>query len=431
MAEYNQRDVIYNQNGDGGGASYNSDQYIRFITQRDSLKSSEKIALSVSFSIVESILKIKDIIDIEAIFENLTSEKMAASDDSSLFVLFQVLEELGIFDTFDYLVVLATVNEKIEVLQQIQLWVELFQEHNITFDTTPTVEAYLGIMERFGLEELKNALLAALKINDTFGMTDHEPQKAVSDFLIGSADENDKAFDWLLPFGLMVDWDKTDIPIMPEAELTTIEIPGVDGSIIADSKYRDRIFKIVAYSPDGMTPYEKEEMKTKITQVLDTTKHQSKKLTVQVRGTSFDVRYDGEAEITPGPSYIKVTIPFHTPPYGRDMFDNELSGSGLISNEGDTATGPVHTIKGPIQNPSFMLGNVSYLWDSYVPDGYNLVIDHQRKTCFLVSGLVKTNALARLRGNFQLIPAWTSVVLTADANTAPRIFTTWYNRVIW
>lgn len=376
MSDYNKKGVMYNKRGVGSGATYNSEKYIRVIPASKSTETA-KVMETVSQTVSISIL------------------------------------------------------ENLKLNEEIKQFVTLLQSDSFGIRTSESLFALLEITDRSRLQDLKPELTAHLTMNDDFRMEDLDARVAISDFLIGVMDDLDNAYDWLLPFKLRVDWGKTEIPVMPEAELTTIEIPGVDGSIIADSVYKDRIFKIVSYSQDNLTRYEKEELKTKIAQILDRTKNQAKKLTVLVRDTSFDVRYEGGAEIFTGPSFVRATVPFHTTPYGREMFDNILKGSGLISNDGDTATGPVHTIHGPIQNPSFMLGDVSYSWTGSIPDGGSLVIDHQRKTCFIVNGLNKTNGLARLKGNFQLIPAGVSVSLVADSKTESKIWTLWYNRVIW
>lgn len=491
MSQYNEQNVIYNRDGENGGASYNAEHYIRLIKLNEKIQAKETInSLTVIFSMLEKFAFAQEGIDINALFENLYPEGMVADDEVKSSILFRIAESFGIKDEMLYLTVLATLNEKISLLQQLELVVELFQEQELQFKEELDLTVFFEMLDKFKLQDLKQALFATMAISDrfkmletkideyvklkqtdefwmddkkrialtafmketdkftakeldtvlkaflpqydTFAMTDREPRRAISDFMIGNVDDLERAYDWLIPFNLMVDWDETDIPIMPRAELTTIEIPGVDGSIVADSVYKDRVFKIAAYTQDGLTAIEKEEMKTKITQILDSTKYKSKKLTVQTRGTSFDVRYEGDAKITPGPSFVKAVIPFHTTPYGRDMFDSEIKGAGLVFNEGDTATGPKHIIEGPIQTPIFYLGAVSYQWNGFVPEGKRLIIDHQRKTCYVEDNFGnKTNGLAKLAGNFQMLPAHTSTVLNAPDNVAKALTTTWYNRVLW
>lgn len=434
MAKWNVKVVIFNRKGGNGGFTWNSRTFLIILRINEVLKLNDKISENLARLILtDKTLSAYDSLFQTVFFGNIEEEKMIASDAIDLSLLFEISENLGIKDDITDLAVLAFLRDKFDLVEDLKTFANILESDNIKMEDIPTVEAFLELMSSFGMKDLKSAVEAIIESHDMFGLTDREPRQAVSDFMIGAIDNDDRAYDWLIPFGMRVDWGNTNIQIMPEAELTTIEMPGIDGSIVEDSVYKDRLFTIVAYSKDGLTTPEKEDLKSRLTQILDATKHKTKKLTVQARGTSFDVRYQGQAEILDGPSFVKATIGLHTPPYGYELFENDLSGSGLIDNgRGDAPLRTKHTITGPVSYPSFTLGAVNYVWNGVVPSGYKLVINHDLMTCYLEDNVgKKTNALANLSGDFQEIPPQKSVVLVANTATESHIFTEWRCKVLW
>lgn len=425
--------AIFNRKGNEGGFSWNSHEYLLIVQLHETLRSNDKISAQLAMHILsEKPFRAYDTLLNFIIFDNLV-ETFSMDETPSISLLFALSENLGIKDDITDLAVLAFLHEKLNIVEEIQILAQLLTEDKINAEEIVSIEALFDILDDFGLYDLKAGIFALINSHDEFGMTDHEPRQAISDFMIGAIDDDDRAFDWLIPFNLRVDWKGTKIQVMPEAEITSIEMPGVDGSIVEDTVYKDRLFSIVAFSEDGMTLHEKEDLKARITQVLDSTKHQTKKLTVQSRGTMFEVKYEGQASIESGPSYVKATVPLRTQPYGMSMFPYELYGSGLVSNiDGDTFLRPKHTITGPIANPSFKLGEITYVWNDTVPKDTYLVINHDKFTCYLIDNFGrKTNALAKLTGEFQKIDAGKSMALVADSNTESRILTEWNTPVLW
>lgn len=434
MAEWNKKGVIFNRKGGQSGFTWNSQDFLLILKLNEAFKLVDTLSENLARLVLsEKGTKVYDELLQTVFFGKVPEEKLIASDSLQLSLLFELAENVGIKDDITDLAVLAFLHEKYNIIDDLNTFANILAEDNVNINDISTVEAFLELMSRFGMEDLKIAIQALVDTHDAFGMTDREPRQAVSDFMIGAIDNDDRAYDWLIPFGLRVDWGSTNIQIMPEAELTTIEMPGIDGSIVEDSVYKDRLFNIVAYSQDGLTTVEKEDLKARLTQVLDATKYTTKKLTVQARGTSFDVRYQGQAEILDGPSYIRAQIPLHTPPYGYELFENDLTGSGLIDNgRGDAPLRPKFTISGPVTNPSFKLGAINYRWNGTVSSGYKLIVDMGLMTCYLEDAVgKKTNALVNLTGEFQEIPKAESMVLVADANTEGHIFTEWRCRVLW
>lgn len=431
MADFN-KNSVYNQSKNNGGFFWNGAKYVELINLYDDVFVSDTIKLNSVKLILAEVLFSK-----ENLFQTISigiNETVNANDDMSFSVLFSILDSFGIQDDFINLVVHQYLQDKTALIEDVKQFVELVANDTIHVDDDVDIEAFLTELDNFNMKDLKSAVEVLIAAHDQFGLTDRAPKKAISDFVIGVASGLDTAYDWLIPFDMKLDWGNTDIQVMPEAELTAIEMPGIDGSIVEDTVYKDRLFTLVTYSEQGMTEIEKETLKSKITSILATTKSQTKKLVVQDRGIAFDVRYEGQANITEGPSYVKAEIPFRTGPYGYDFFEAELEGTGLIENRGDVPIGVKTTIYGPISNPSFTMGAITYRYNGYVSAGSSLVLDHGMLTCYLVSNSgKKTNVLANLSpsNSFQKIPAKSSVVLNANYDVAGRMITTWKNKILW
>lgn len=420
-----------------------------FYQTTDAFSSVDNASISTLYKILESInisdefsnLVVKaflednsQVIDeAKQLAEFFANEEINSDDNAEQSALYKILENLDIDDEFLGLIASTLLKENLHVTDESKLLVEILKNETINLNDIAKQTAFLAILEKCGLNELSQYVKALIKSYDTFDVSDTKPKKAISDFLIGTQGNFDKAFDWFYPFEMKVDRGETIIQVMPEAELTTVEMPGADGSIIEDTVYKDRMFQIVSYSQQGLTIAEKEELKARIARILDTTKHQTKKLTIQNRGIMFDVKYDGSANISEGPSYVKASIPLRATPYAYDMFDNELEGKGLIYNDGDTSLGVKNIITGPISNPSFTIGATAYQYNGEVSEGQEFVIDHSMMTCYTQdkSGKKLQNGLADLTGEFIRIPAKTGVVLDAPDETAAHLRTVWKAKVLW
>lgn len=433
MAYWNSGNHRYN--GGNKRFMWNATKLIILINVREALRLDETLGERLVSMILEdrSTRVYEEIIN-TTLINKFAPDAILIKDPQAYGIrIIEIAESLGVKDEIIDLIVQAFVTEKTLILEEIKTLASIVGNENLSLRDIPNLQALFELMDEAGLQDLKGALQAIIAYYDIAGITDREPRTAVSDFLIGVIDEYDQAYDWLIPFDLKIDWDNTKIQVMPEAELTKIQMPGVDGSIVEDSVYKDRLFEIVAFSEIGLTVNQKEELKTKIAQVLDATKHEDLKLTVQASGGAFDVRYEGKAEITDMPSYVKVKIPLRTPPYGYDTFENELEGAGLVSNlDGDAPLRVVHTISGEITNPTFVLNNIAYTWNDTIPEKQSLVINHELMTCYLVDeNGVKRNALSKLTGEFQAIPVGKAVVLEADEENAIHLLTKWRTKILW
>lgn len=429
MADYN-KNGIFNERAEHGGFFWNGAEYVLVMNLNEIINVSDSINLSLAKLILSETGNVSD--SMEHTASLMLNEGISSLDEEKLSTLLSIFDSEGILDGFMSLMVSQYLKEESSFIEEFKQLVEIIQNEDMPFGEKTDLKAFMAQLDNFGLKDLKVGLQTLLSIYDEYGLTDRAPKKAISDFIIGVSNDLDTAYDWLIPFDLKLDWGNTDIQVMPEAELTSIELPGIDGSIVEDTVYKDRLFTIVGYSEQGLTEAEKETLKSKITSVLSTTKSKSKKLVVQDRGIAFDVRYEGNANITEGPSYVKAEIPFRAGPYGYDFFEAELIGRGLIENSGDVPIGVETTIKGPVSYPTFTMGTQTYRYNGTIPSGSSFVLDHGMMTCYIVdSNGKKRNVLANLSGTFQKIPAKTSIVLNATDAISKLMVTTWKNKILW
>lgn len=429
MAKYNEGHV-YNASTDENGFFYNGLTYAKILQLRENVNLADSLPRTTAKLLIVEYQKIKDALLFNALFK--FNDEFEFSDKSTVDVLFDIIEPLNIDETFSQLLALAFLNDKFNIFDQVKQLALFIKNEELSIEDIPNLSTFFSLLDEQKLDDLSHSLNISLAIHEILGATDKEPKKAISDFLVGAIENLDQAYDWLVPLYLKIDWASTEIQVMPETETTTIEMPGTDGSIVEDTTYKNRMFQLVGFSEQGLTKQQKEDLKADITEVLNATKNQTKKLTIQSRGTSFDVKYDGQANITEGPSYVKATIPFRASPYGYETFEHELDGRGLIDNYGVADMGTTHKIKGPIENPTFVLGDNVFIWNGTVPEDKTLVINNGMLTCYLVDAMGnKTNARANLEGEFYKIPAGQSVVLNADDNTAENMVTTWAIRLLW
>lgn len=310
---------------------------------------------------------------------------------------------------------------------------------NLEFDDDTLLDESLYLLANLELPDDMSYedmidLAAYLSLNENVGITDYKPKVGTTDWLIGYVKSNiDQAVDWLIPFKLMVDWGSTEMPRMPESILTTVELPYTDGSIVENAVYKDRTFKIVGFSKDGLTDAQKGNLIAEIDELLDSIKFKDKELTIQERDITFDVRYEGLADIQEGPSYVKATIPFRATPYGHDLFDGDLDGSGLIDNTiGAAPLGVVVYIKGPVTDPSFTIDGKEFKWTGSISKSQTLVIDNNLMSVYIIEpNGKKTNALKDFTGTFYRVPKQTSVVMTVPDEIKKNVRTKWNVKRLW
>lgn len=427
--DYN-KSLKYNFSISDGGATYNSAGIEVLVNLFETLKFLDSNGKVIAQRLITERISLPDFMSWFILQEE--QEHFHFEESHKYSALFDLIDNQGVSDVFSNLLISLFLLDKQQTVDEIrELNAIIEKEQVFDFTDTPIIEALVEIADEYGLEEAEK-IFAFLTRFDSVRVTDKEPRKAVSDFMIGQIEDYDKAFDWIIPFDMKVNWRDSSIQVMPQTESTYIDMPEKDGSIIENTIYKNRLFSIVAYSELGLSIYEKEQLKREIAQILDATKNSPKKLTFMASDTSFDVQYSGSAEITEGPSFVKATIPFEAGAYGYPLFEQEVLGTGLLVNDGDADSGCVHKISSGAVNPSFQLGTITYTWEGTVPEDTTLYIDHNNYTCYLetVKG-TRTNVIDKFTGEFQTIPKASSIAITALGNTGDYLVTKLKEKILW
>ena len=436
MANYNSG-KLYNKMANAGGALYNSATYIVTFKLNDFFSAGDAITRLLAISVVYESPSLSDAVRASALYM-LTGELRFAQEQTKGYALFRITDSLKITDAVSAMIAALMITDRFKALDSISRLATLLQAtESVSLSEITSVRALIRKTESFGLSDLANLLTAVISIRDTAYATDSDPKTAIADFIIGDPTQVgegdlDAAFDWIMPFGLMMDWSQSVIPRAPEAESDEIQIAGVDGETLEHTRYRNRQFKVVAWSEDDLTQVEKDALVRQITEILDATKNETKTLTFARTGVSFDVKYDGELGVEEGPSFLRATIPLAASAYGYNRFEKQLTGSGLIQNSGIARVGVINRIAGECENPSFSMGDIDLLWTGTVPANSYLYIDHGKEVCYLEDSFgVKTNARQYLSGEFVKIPVGGTIIITANSCTETHITTTWFDRFLW
>lgn len=421
----------YNLSLKSNGLGYNSILFVIKINLYESIKFGERLEdLLVKLFFVEKINVKSELLQYVL---HIRDEGIILDDyNMQYFALIDIIEKVTSNDIIGALLAKIFLEDNTKIIDELKELSTLIRiNENIKLNEINTVSALLNLVENYNLSELID-FFAYIEQFEHLQATDIAPRTAISDFYLGRLDDYDRAYDWIVPFGMKIDWANTSIQVMPQVESEYIDMPNVDGSLIQNSVYKNRLFNIVAFSQSGLSTKEKEDLKQRIAEILDATKKDSKKLTFGNTQTTFDVKYSGTANIQEGQSYVKATIPLEAKPYGYPVIEQEVYGSGLVVNNGDKDVGVVHIIRGGCQNPSFQLGNITYIWNGTVPENSKLYINHEDYSCYLesVEG-VRVNALNKLTGEFQKVPKGTSMTITCFNDTQDYITTRIKEYVLW
>ena len=437
MANYNSG-FVYNKLPADGGFIYNSGVYVVTFRISDGFYASDAVTRLSCISVVYEPAMLADA-PIMSTRYLLTDEMEFGDSQATARAMFRVTESLKITDAVSAMLASLLVTDRFKMLDSISRLATLISKtETAAFRDLTTVRALIRTIDSFGMSDLAEFIRAIIAIRDTAFMSDTDPKTAIADYLIGDpaqvgeGDSLDAAFDWIMPFGMMVDWSNSSFPRAPEAESDEIQIAGVDGETLEHTRYRNRPFKVVAWSEDDLSQTEKDALVRQITEILDATKNESKTLTFARTGVSFDVKYDGEMTVEEGPSFVRATIPLNASAYGYNRFEKQVNGSGLVQNAGIARVGVVNRIEGECVNPSFSMGDVDISWAGTVPTGSYLFIDHGKEVCYLQDSFgVKTNARQHLNGEFVKIPVGGTIIITANDCTEQHLVTTWYDKFLW
>ena len=437
MANYNSG-FVYNKLPADGGFIYNSGVYVVTFRISDGFYASDAVTRLSCISVVYESARATDA-PLMTTRYLLTDEVEASDSTATARAMFRLTESLRITDAVSAMIASLLITDRLKMLDSVSRLATLIAKtETAAFRDIASVRTLIRTIDSFGMSDLAEFIRSIIAIRDTAFASDTDPKTAIADFIIGDptqvgeGDDLDAAFDWILPFGLMVDWKNSVFPRAPEAESDEIQIAGLDGETLEHTRYRNRQFNVVAWSEDDLSQQEKDALIRQITEILDATKNQTKTLTFARTGVSFDVKYDGELNIEEAPSFIRATIPLNASAYGYNRFEKQVNGSGLIQNAGVARVGVINRIAGECENPSFAMGDVDISWTGTIPAGSYLFIDHGKEVCYLQDSFGnKTNARQYLNGEFVKIPVGGTIIITANDCTEAHLVTTWYDKFLW
>lgn len=434
--------AVFNRRGNQNGFTWNSKHFLFVVRLNDTMRAVEGLPLVLArLALQDRSMRFYDALLNAAVYQEVDSFALQ-EEKPFVTLLVSLAEKLGILDEVSEYIVNLYLSENTRLLEQIKQSAQLITDEAMAFDDKLFAQAYYYLRDTYAMSDA-SAYFTTLEIFDKFGMTDRTPRTAESDWVIGVEDMLENSFDYFIPLytlpetedrkiGMRIDWQNSKLQVMPQQQSVTIELPQVDGEITQSTKYRSRLFDLVLFSDDQLTIQQKEDLKRRITQVLDESKKKKKKLLVQSRGIIFDAKYE-DSEIKDGPSYVRCDLSLRVSPYGVDMFPNELRQSGLIDNsDGIAPLSPKFTITGSVSNPYFQLGSYTYRYNGTVPSGQRLIIDFEKYTAYLENDFsVRTNALKNFTGEFHSIPAGSSEALVISSNLNGRFLAEWSIKVLW
>lgn len=216
----------------------------------------------------------------------------------------------------------------------------------------------------------------------------------------------------LLPFGLTVDFNKTNLPLIAEAIEASQTITGADGELVLDTTYGSRPFEIDAYTDDFLTPEKKEEKREEIREFLNSIKKVNTKLIIEPLNRTFEVKYAGLAEDTNLPKCVEFLIPLKSASsYAISNTTYTLNGEGELDSNTKEPTGFICTISGEAAYPELSINGYLMSYNNVILNGEQLIIDTRKCTVTKINKVgTKTNAMAYYNHQFPKIQNGTNIV---------------------
>ena len=179
----------------------------------------------------------------------------------------------------------------------------------------------------------------------------------------------------------LVDFNESNIPIMPEAVESTIRAAGRDGDYVLGTTFEPIPFVIVCYTDDNLTLEEKTQAESNINKFLNSMKNKTKTFAIESKSIFYDVKYNSSLTTTCYPSHIKFSIPFKSSEsYGKDIVEKKIIGNGEVISDTLKSVGAIFTIKGPATMPIISLNNYSMEYSTNILDGAKLEINTKKST---------------------------------------------------
>ncbi len=208
---------------------------------------------------------------------------------------------------------------------------------------------------------------------------------------------------YLQPLGVFVERDSRYELLAPTRDMTE-EIPGAHGELDLGTMLGVRTLELSVVAdkdPNCDMAFDKEKLKRLYAKYLDPTKGYKNLVFSNDVNKTYQVKYSGKIDIEEYANWFRFTIPFKMlTPFTIGSFEQSLTGSGTIENEGTFETGLIVEINGPVIDPNITIG-VSVLEYIGEIDAHEvLIIDTEKKTVKIGD----TNAMVGYNKSFPLLP---------------------------
>lgn len=231
----------------------------------------------------------------------------------------------------------------------------------------------------------------------------------------------------LEPFGLTIDYNKTDLPLMAEAIEASQTVAGADGDIVFATTYGARLFEIVAVTDDFLTPEEKEAKREEVRLAIDKIKNKTTKLVIEPLNRTFVVKYNGLAEDVNMPKSVEFRIPLKSSSaYAISNERYSTTGEEYFASNTQKDVGATITIEGPATYPSFSLNGVDMKLNHILAEGAKLVIDTSKYTVTHINRIgTETNYMPYYNKGFPKIQNGANILFVNSGVKLNQIKTEW------
>lgn len=223
---------------------------------------------------------------------------------------------------------------------------------------------------------------------------------------------------------------ESDIPNMPDAEETAVEIKGRDGDLVLSTKYKPMNFVIVAYTEDNLSPKEKIAEINKMTRFMNSVKNNTKKMAFIAKEKMYPVKYNGKLVTEEYPKHVRFEIPLKSSKsYATDLTRKMIVGPGIKESNTIEDTGCIITIHGPAQTPVIALNDYQMKYDNVILEGNKLVINTLNSTAIMISSEgVTANAAIYYNHQYPKIKYGTNEIkIHSGIDNPNQVITEWYD----
>lgn len=197
--------------------------------------------------------------------------------------------------------------------------------------------------------------------------------------------------------------------LLPAIREYSERIPGKHGEILFDTKLDPRIMELYVATGDGLQS--KEQVKRNIARYLNPTVGDKTLIFADDLDKIYNVRYSGNIPLTQYADWFEFTIPFRLKnPYIIETFEQLLTGSGTITNKGNVETFLTIEVKGPVSNPTLIVGGAILAYTGTLNAGQVLTIDTEKRTAKIIG----VNALDSYNGVFPRLPIGNTPVIAGN-----------------